>query len=128
MRETVINDALLAAPPNKDFVAPETVGALAVFLRSDAADQITGGQGCHIELSPVAAPETRRNEIARVRPPPSRTEEKLGHAVNLRFGSTTDHSWCDLGRRAGQEPARRTEAQLNACTTASASPNASPAV
>jgi 3-hydroxybutyrate dehydrogenase len=41
-RDQVIADVLLAAQPTKDFVNPEAVGALAVFLCSDAAAQITG--------------------------------------------------------------------------------------
>jgi 3-hydroxybutyrate dehydrogenase len=41
-REQVINDVLLEAQPTKQFVKPEDVAALAVFLCSDAAAQITG--------------------------------------------------------------------------------------
>src|SRR6202167_6320639 len=41
-REQVINDVLLAAQPTKQFVASDQVAALAVFLCSDAAAQITG--------------------------------------------------------------------------------------
>jgi 3-hydroxybutyrate dehydrogenase len=41
-REQVINDVLLDAQPTKQFVKPEEVAALAVFLCSDAAAQITG--------------------------------------------------------------------------------------
>ena len=41
-REQVINDVLLAAQPTKQFVTAEQVAALAVFLCSDAASQITG--------------------------------------------------------------------------------------
>ncbi len=41
-REQVINDVLLKAQPTKQFVTPEQVAALAVFLASDAAAQITG--------------------------------------------------------------------------------------
>jgi 3-hydroxybutyrate dehydrogenase len=41
-REQVINDVLLEAQPTKQFVKPEEVGALALFLCSDAAAQITG--------------------------------------------------------------------------------------
>ena len=41
-REQVINDVLLEAQPTKQFVTPEQVGALAVYLCSDAAAQITG--------------------------------------------------------------------------------------
>ncbi len=41
-REQVINDVLLDAQPTKEFVKPEEVAALAVFLCSDAAAQITG--------------------------------------------------------------------------------------
>ncbi len=41
-REQVINDVLLDAQPTKEFVQPDEVAALAVFLCSDAAAQITG--------------------------------------------------------------------------------------
>ena len=41
-REQVINDVLLAAQPTRQFVTPEQVAALAVYLCSDAASQITG--------------------------------------------------------------------------------------
>jgi len=41
-REQVINDVILAAQPTKEFVTSEQVAALAVFLTSDAAAQITG--------------------------------------------------------------------------------------
>jgi 3-hydroxybutyrate dehydrogenase len=41
-REQVINDVLLVAQPTKQFVTSEQVAALAVFLSSDAAAQITG--------------------------------------------------------------------------------------
>lgn len=41
-REEVINDVLLAGQPTKKFVQPEDVGAMAVFLCSAAADNITG--------------------------------------------------------------------------------------
>jgi 3-hydroxybutyrate dehydrogenase len=41
-REQVINDVLLEAQPTKQFVTPGEVAALAVFLCSDAARQITG--------------------------------------------------------------------------------------
>jgi 3-hydroxybutyrate dehydrogenase len=41
-REQVINDVLLEAQPTKTFVTPEQVAAIAVFLCSDAASQITG--------------------------------------------------------------------------------------
>jgi 3-hydroxybutyrate dehydrogenase len=41
-REQVISDVLLEAQPTKQFVKPEEVAALAVFLCSDAAAQITG--------------------------------------------------------------------------------------
>jgi len=41
-REQVINDVMLEAQPTKQFVKPEDVAALAVFLCSDAAAQITG--------------------------------------------------------------------------------------
>jgi 3-hydroxybutyrate dehydrogenase len=40
--EQVKNDVLLAAQPTKQFVTVEQVAALAVFLCSDAAAQITG--------------------------------------------------------------------------------------
>jgi 3-hydroxybutyrate dehydrogenase len=41
-KEQVKNDVLLAAQPTKQFVTVEQVAALAVFLASDAAAQITG--------------------------------------------------------------------------------------
>ena len=41
-REQVINDVLLAAQPTKQFVAPEQVAALALFLCRDEASSITG--------------------------------------------------------------------------------------
>ena len=41
-KEQVINDVLLAAQPTKQFVTVDQVGALAVFLCSDAARNITG--------------------------------------------------------------------------------------
>jgi 3-hydroxybutyrate dehydrogenase len=41
-KEQVINDVLLAAQPTKKFVTIEQVAAIAVFLCSDAAAQITG--------------------------------------------------------------------------------------
>jgi 3-hydroxybutyrate dehydrogenase len=41
-REQVINDVMLAAQPTKQFVSVDQVAALAVFLCSDAAAQITG--------------------------------------------------------------------------------------
>jgi 3-hydroxybutyrate dehydrogenase len=41
-REQVMNDVLLAAQPTKQFVTVEQVAALAVYLCSDAAAQITG--------------------------------------------------------------------------------------
>jgi 3-hydroxybutyrate dehydrogenase len=41
-REQVINDVLLAAQPTKQFVQPEQVAALALFLCRDEAAQITG--------------------------------------------------------------------------------------
>ncbi|MGH2373116.1 MAG: SDR family oxidoreductase, partial [bacterium] len=41
-REAVIRDVLLAAQATKRFVKPEDLGALSVFLASDAAAQITG--------------------------------------------------------------------------------------
>ncbi len=41
-KEQVMNDVLLAAQPTKQFVTVEQVAALAVFLCSDAAAQITG--------------------------------------------------------------------------------------
>lgn len=40
--EQVIRDVLLAAQPTRQFVAVEQIGALALFLCSDAAAQITG--------------------------------------------------------------------------------------
>ena len=41
-REQVMNDVLLAAQPTKEFVTVDQVAALAVFLCSDGASQITG--------------------------------------------------------------------------------------
>jgi len=41
-RDQVINDVLLAAQPTKQFVTPEQVAALAVFLCRDEAAAITG--------------------------------------------------------------------------------------
>ena len=41
-KEQVINDVLLQAQPTKQFVTVEQLGALAAFLCSDAASQITG--------------------------------------------------------------------------------------
>lgn len=41
-KEQVINDVLLEAQPTKQFVTVEQVAALAVYLCSDAASQITG--------------------------------------------------------------------------------------
>jgi 3-hydroxybutyrate dehydrogenase len=41
-REEVMHDVLLAAQPTKTFVRPEEVAAMALFLCSDAAAQITG--------------------------------------------------------------------------------------
>jgi len=41
-REQVINDVLLESQPTKEFVQPEQVAAIALFLCSDAASQITG--------------------------------------------------------------------------------------
>jgi len=41
-KDQVINDVLLAAQPTKQFVTSDQVAALAVFLCSDAASQITG--------------------------------------------------------------------------------------
>lgn len=41
-REQVINDVLLEAQPTKQFVTPDDVAAMAVYLCSDAARQITG--------------------------------------------------------------------------------------
>jgi len=41
-REQVINDVMLASQPTKQFVTPDQVAALVVFLCSDAAAQITG--------------------------------------------------------------------------------------
>ena len=41
-RDQVINDVLLAAQPTKQFVTPQQVAALALFLCRDEAAQITG--------------------------------------------------------------------------------------
>ena len=41
-KDQVINDVLLAAQPTKAFVTSDQVAAMAVFLCSDAASQITG--------------------------------------------------------------------------------------
>ena len=41
-RDQVINDVLLAAQPTKQFVTPEQVAALALFLCRDEASAITG--------------------------------------------------------------------------------------
>jgi len=41
-RDQVINDVLLAGQPTKQFVHPADIGAMAVFLCSGAAAQITG--------------------------------------------------------------------------------------
>lgn len=41
-KEQVINDVLLEAQPTKQFVTVDQVAALAVFLCSDAASQVTG--------------------------------------------------------------------------------------
>ncbi len=41
-RDEVINDVLLAGQPTKEFVKPEQVAALAVYLCRDEAAQITG--------------------------------------------------------------------------------------
>jgi len=41
-KEQVINDVLLHAQPTKEFVTVDQVAALAVFLASDSASQITG--------------------------------------------------------------------------------------
>jgi 3-hydroxybutyrate dehydrogenase len=41
-REQVMNDVLLASQPTKEFVTVDEVAAIAVFLCSDAAKQITG--------------------------------------------------------------------------------------
>jgi 3-hydroxybutyrate dehydrogenase len=41
-REQVINDVLLAAQPTKQFVTPEQVAAMALFLCRDEAQSITG--------------------------------------------------------------------------------------
>jgi 3-hydroxybutyrate dehydrogenase len=41
-REQVMNDVLLAAQPTKQFVTPDQVAALAVYLCSEAASQVTG--------------------------------------------------------------------------------------
>lgn len=40
--EEVVRDVILAAQPTRQFVMPEQIGSLTVFLCSDAASQITG--------------------------------------------------------------------------------------
>ena len=40
--EAVVRDVILAAQPTKEFVRVEDVAALAVYLTSDAANQING--------------------------------------------------------------------------------------
>jgi 3-hydroxybutyrate dehydrogenase len=41
-RDQVINDVMLASQPTKQFVTPDQVAALVLYLCSDAAAQITG--------------------------------------------------------------------------------------
>jgi 3-hydroxybutyrate dehydrogenase len=41
-RDQVINDVLLDAQPTKEFVTPEQVAALALYLCRDEAKSITG--------------------------------------------------------------------------------------
>ncbi len=41
-KDQVIDEVLLKAQPTKEFVTVEQVGALAAFLCTDAASQITG--------------------------------------------------------------------------------------
>ena len=41
-KEQVIEDVLLKAQPTKQFVTVDQIGAMAVFLCSDAASQMTG--------------------------------------------------------------------------------------
>ncbi|MFE1598428.1 3-hydroxybutyrate dehydrogenase [Methylobacterium sp. ID0610] len=41
-KDQVINDVLLAAQPTKEFVTVDQIAAIAVFLCSDAASQLTG--------------------------------------------------------------------------------------
>src|SRR5262249_61224458 len=41
-RDQVVRDVLLAQQPNKKFASVEEMGAVAVFLASDAAASITG--------------------------------------------------------------------------------------
>ena len=41
-REQVVRDVILAAQPSKKFVQTSELGAIAVFLCSDAAASITG--------------------------------------------------------------------------------------
>src|SRR5690348_10600634 len=47
-KEQVVNDVILAAQPTKQFVTVEQVAALALFLTTDAASQITGAL-LHVE-------------------------------------------------------------------------------
>ena len=41
-RDQVINDVMLVAQPTKQFVTVDQIAAMAIYLCSDAASQITG--------------------------------------------------------------------------------------
>ena len=62
-REEVINNVILAAQPTKQFVTSDQVAALAVYLCSDAAAQITGANCRSTAAGPrrSAAPVQGRN-------------------------------------------------------------------
>ncbi len=76
-REQVINEVLLTAQPTKEFVTVDEVAAIAIFLCSDAAKQITGAN-ISVDASvtalravtPPSARFARRGGGARCCPPP----------------------------------------------------------